>query len=41
MSEQTIQLSEEAKRVLADLQSPEWVMAVMAKTIGKENQYTR
>jgi hypothetical protein len=40
MSEQTFQLSEEAKKVLADLQIPDWVLPTMAHSMDLQNQLT-
>ncbi len=35
-----IKLSEEAQRILTDLQVPDWVLATIAKTLKRENEYT-
>jgi len=35
-----IQLSEEAQRILRDLEAPEWMMEAMAGSMKRENQFT-
>jgi hypothetical protein len=38
--EKTIRLSEEAARVLKDLEVPDWMMERIVKSMGRENQFT-
>lgn len=39
-TEKTIRLSDEAQKILKDLGTPDWVMASIARSMKRENQFT-